>query len=226
MGHRASHSTSGRRLPSMPHSRPRAVPLVIGAGVSSALAFIAWKLLLAFAAGSARPTPPDAAAGGQAVTGASAATSEHPPDVEVLRDQRLDHRDLVAVGRVGLDQQVVDLGCDDVRVLLDERREDVRLADRVEHRLARPVAAGQDEPDGRTLVAGDRRDALVRGGGGDRGDPGRLDGARAPQAEREVGGRQRQDHVLAVAGDDDQRARARRARACGRPPSPRSRRRR
>ena len=41
--------------------------------------------------------------------------------------------DLARVGGVGLDQQVVDLGGDLVRVGVDERGEQVRVADRVEH---------------------------------------------------------------------------------------------
>ena len=57
---------------------------------------------------------------------------------------------LPAVGDVGLDQQVVDLGRDGVGVLGHDRREEVRVADRLEDRLARPVATGQDEPEGVT----------------------------------------------------------------------------
>ena len=50
--------------------------------------------------------------------------------MQELPDERLDQLDLLRVGGVGLDQQVVDLGGDGVRVLVDQRREDPRLADR------------------------------------------------------------------------------------------------
>src|SRR4029450_5672361 len=94
----------------------------------------------------------------------------------MLGHQRLDLRDLVACAGLGLDEQVVDLRRHDVGVLLHERREDVRLADRVKDRLPGPVAAGQDQTDGRALVAGDRRDALARRSGRPRCGPGPLPG--------------------------------------------------
>ena len=49
-------------------------------------------------------------------------------------DERLDLRDLPASAGMGLDEEVVDLGRDRVRVLGDERREQVALADRFDHR--------------------------------------------------------------------------------------------
>ena len=73
-------------------------------------------------------------------------------------DERLDLLDLAAVGDVGLDQQVVDLGRDRVRVLGHDRREQVRVADRVEDRGARPVATGQHEAE--RIAAGRRPDAV------------------------------------------------------------------
>ena len=42
---------------------------------------------------------------------------QDPVDVEVLGDERLDRAIFSLVGRVGLHEQVVDLGRDDVRVL-------------------------------------------------------------------------------------------------------------
>ena len=100
---------------------------------------------------------------GQAADRGLPGDGEDPVDVEVVGDERLDELDLLVVGRVGLHEQVVDLGRDDVRVLRDDRREDVGLADRVEHGGARPVATGQDEPDRRALVARDdaRRPSFV-----------------------------------------------------------------
>ena len=50
-------------------------------------------------------------------------------------DELLDQLDLLAVGGVGLDEQVVDLRGDRVGVLRDERREQVGPADRVDDRL-------------------------------------------------------------------------------------------
>jgi len=82
-------------------------------------------------------------------------------DVEMLSDESLDQLDLLSVGRVRLHEEVVDLGRDDVGVLPNERREQVRLADRGENGVPRPVAARQDEPDRRLLVAVDARGALV-----------------------------------------------------------------
>ena len=109
---------------------------------------------------------------------------------------------------MGLHEQVVDLRRDDVRVLRDDRREDVGLADRGEDRRPRPVAAGQHEPDRGALVAGHGRGvrSFVAAAA--------IAAIRAASAafavrsrSREVGGRQRQDHVLAVARHDDERAR-------------------
>ena len=48
------------------------------------------------------------------------------------QSERLDLGDLAGVGRVGLDEQVVDFGGDDVRVLGDERGEQVDATDRVQ----------------------------------------------------------------------------------------------
>ena len=73
--------------------------------------------------------------------------------------------------------------------------------------VARPVAAGQDQPDRRALVAVDVRGSLVRRLGGDLGDPRRLGRTGDPDAVGQVGRRQGQDHVLAVAGHDDERPR-------------------
>ena len=59
---------------------------------------------------------------------------------------------------MGLDQQVVDLRRDRVGVLGHERREQVRVADRVEDALPGPVAAGQHEPE--RIAAGFRPDPM------------------------------------------------------------------
>ena len=97
---------------------------------------------------------------------------------------------------VGLDQQVVDLGGDRVRVLVDQRREHPGLADAVEDLGARLVAAGQDHPDRRAVRPGlDRPRRLLEQ---------RRD-LHPALAQREVGGGQGHDHVLPVAGHDDQR---------------------
>ena len=85
------------------------------------------------------PSRPDAA---------SARDVQDPLDVEPLRDERLDQGDLLGVGRMRLDEQVVDLGGHLVGVLGDERREQVGPADLVDDGLARPIAAGQDEAEG------------------------------------------------------------------------------
>ena len=79
--------------------------------------------------------------------------AEDPVDVEVRRDELLDELDLLDVRRVRLDEQVVDLRRDRVRVVGDERREEVGAADRLDDGLARPIAAGQDEADRGTGVA-------------------------------------------------------------------------
>ena len=104
---------------------------------------------------------------------------QDPVDEQVLPHERLDLLDLAAVGEVGLDQEVVDLGGDRVRVLGDDRREQVRRADRVQHGGARAVAAGQHQPE--RVPAGLGPDAV------------RVD--------------DRRDDVLAVARHDDQRPR-------------------
>ena len=52
----------------------------------------------------------------------------------------------------------MDLGRDLVGVLADDRREQVRVPDRVEDRGARPIATGQDQPEG--VAAGLRPDAM------------------------------------------------------------------
>ena len=109
---------------------------------------------------SSRPpragSPPGPRAGGRPDLGRrvhatpikrSTASSRHLQDAvdeQVLPHERLDLGDLAGVGRVGLDQQVVELGGDLVGVLRDERGEQVgrRMASRTRRRA---VAAGQDE---------------------------------------------------------------------------------
>src|SRR5215207_3263798 len=61
---------------------------------------------------------------------------------EAVPDELLDQLDLAAVGRVRLDQEVMDLGRDRVRVVRRKRREQPRLPDRVDHLGARLVATG------------------------------------------------------------------------------------
>ncbi len=75
-----------------------------------------------------------------------------------------------------LDEEVVDLRCDDVRVLRDDRREDVGVADRIDDGLARLIAAGQHQAQ-------------------------RVACGRCPDQVRVD---DRPDHVLAVARDDDE----------------------
>ena len=92
--------------------------------------------------------------------------------------------------------------------------------------VARPVAAGEDEPDRRSLVAVDVGGPLVRGLGRDLGDPRRLRGVRDAELAGEMRSGQRQDHVLPVARARSPASRAPPAPACGAAPSPRSPRRR
>jgi len=70
---------------------------------------------------------------------------EHSVDIQVLADELTGQIDLVAVGGMRLDEQVVNVGGGLVRVAGDEECEELLLLHLLQVASARLVAAGQDD---------------------------------------------------------------------------------
>lgn len=123
---------------------------VCAVGSSIAAGVVAIAVLAATAEGAETGDASISPDVGQATPGlaagdASAGDGQNSLHVEVLGDERLDQLDLARVGRVGLDQQVMDLRGYQVGVLLDQGGEEVRPANLVDDRLAGTVATGQHQ---------------------------------------------------------------------------------